>query len=548
MTKKILHAQLSVCCTCILPDIYESLKCSENTIYYRPHKLTPQRTIDAKLGKQKDLVTILSPEDTIPEVDFTVLEGTICYQDEEDCKKVLAEIKNRSKEVIGIGTCTAGDSKRTGGLITPLCAKALDHFCDFFAYRHRTASEFIELDYALPVCTPDKEGVSKVIESYLSEEEDYLIPIKVKDKIPGSEMLSDILDRDICMGCGTCDSVCPVNAITMSYARPKINDKICLLCGSCFQHCPRSYISLNLLEKDVFGSVSGDELIGTFIEAYSAKTMSDSDHKFAQDGGIVSAIFKYLLDYDLVDGIVAAGLNPDKPWLPQSVLIRKTDEILQTSGTKYSVCNILSAIDHSIHGDRLAMVGTPCQLQGLAKSNLYPFQKGKLNNIKYKIGILCMENFLYPQIEAIIKGLCGVDLEDAMKLDIGKGNFWVYKEVVSDADRSVLTTPLESTAPYEQNSCHICLDYTSELADISVGSVGSPDGWSTVIVRNEQGMDLYNKIVKAGYIESKSIEDVKPGIFLVKKLAKMKKDKNKKTINKKIEQGKKIPYYAVENS
>jgi coenzyme F420 hydrogenase subunit beta len=506
--------------------------------------MTPQRTIDAKLGKYKDLVTVLSPEDAIPEVDFTVLEGTICYQDEEDCRKVLTEIKNKSKEIIGIGTCTAGDGKRTGGLITQLCFKALDHFCDFFTYRHRTASEFIELDYALPVCTPDKEGVSKVIEAYLSKDDDYLIPIKVRDVLPGSEMLPDILDRDFCMGCGTCDSICPVDAITMHYARPKIDDKKCLLCGSCFQHCPRSYISLDLFEKDAFGSVSGDELIGTFIEAYSAQTTRDSDHKFAQDGGIVSAIFKYLLDHDLVDGIVAAGLNPDKPWLPQAILIQKTDEVVQTSGTKYSVCNILSAIDYSEIGDRLAMVGTPCQMQGLAKSNLYPFQKGKLDNIKYKIGILCMENFLYPQIEAIIKGLCGVDLEDALKLDIGKGNFWVYKEAISEADSAVLTTPLESTAPYEQHSCHICLDYTSELADISVGSVGSPDGWSTVIVRNEQGMELYNKVLEAGYIKSKSIGDVKPGMFLVKKLAKMKKDKNRKTIDKKIEHGKKIPYYA----
>ena len=542
--KKILHAQLSVCCTCILPDMYDSLKCQENTVYYRPHLLTPQRTIDAKLGKYKSLITLLSPEDEIPEVDFTVLEGTICYQDEKDCTKVLAEIKNKSKQVIGIGTCTAGDSNRTGGLITPLCTKALDHFCDFFTYRHRTASEFIDLDFALPVCTPDVEGVSRIMEAYLSGDDDYLIPIKVGTSAPGSEMLSDILDRDICMGCGTCDTVCPVNAITMNYARPTIDDKKCLLCGSCFHQCPRSYMSLDLLEKEEFGSVSGDEVLGTFIEAHSAITVSDFDHKHAQDGGIVSAIFKYLLDNDLVDGIVAAGMNSDKPWLPQSVLVRKTDDVVQTSGTKYSVCNILSAVDHSISGDRLAMVGTPCQLQGLTKSNLYPFQKGKLGNIKYKIGILCMENFLYPQVEAIIKGLCGVDLEDAIKLDIGKGSFWVYKEALEEVDHAVSKTPLASTAPYEQNSCHICLDYTAELADISVGSVGSPDGWSTVIVRNKQGLDLYNKVVKAGYVKSKDIKDVKPGMFLVKKLAKMKKDKNRKTIDKKIEKGKKIPYYA----
>jgi len=26
--------------------------------------------------------------------------------------------------------------------------------------------------------------------------------------------------------------------------------------------------------------------------------------------------------------------------------------------------------------------------------------------------------------------------------------------------------------------CHVCLDYVANLADVSSGSVGSPDGWS----------------------------------------------------------------------
>jgi len=43
-----------------------------------------------------------------------------------------------------------------------------------------------------------------------------------------------------------------------------------------------------------------------------------------------------------------------------------------------------------------------------------------------------------------------------------------------------------------RTGCHFCTDFTSELADISVGMVGSPDGYSTVIVRSQKGEGLFH--------------------------------------------------------
>lgn len=70
--------------------------------------------------------------------------------------------------------------------------------------------------------------------------------------------------------------------------------------------------------------------------------------------------------------------------------------------------------------------------------------------------------------------------------------------------------------------CHVCLDYVSSLADISTGSVGSPDGWSTVFIRTKKGNEVWSKAVAAGMFETKPIEDVKPGLELLTKLAKEK--------------------------
>ncbi len=86
------------------------------------------------------------------------------------------------------------------------------------------------------------------------------------------------------------------------------------------------------------------------------------------------------------------------------------------------------------------------------------------------------------------------------------------------------------THKYEQPGCHVCLDDVSNLADISTGSVGSPDGWSTVFIRTKVGNDIWSKAVDAGLFETKPIEEVKPGLELVTKLAKEKIDKNRKTV------------------
>ena len=56
-----------------------------------------------------------------------------------------------------------------------------------------------------------------------------------------------------------------------------------------------------------------------------------------------------------------------------------------------------------------------------------------------------------------------------------------------------------------------------------MGNVGSPNGWSTVIVRTDVGEEALGAAEKAGLIEMKPIDDGKRGLGLVKKLATMKR-------------------------
>ncbi len=48
-----------------------------------------------------------------------------------------------------------------------------------------------------------------------------------------------VIDKDTCIGCGTCEAECPVGAITVDTdGKYVINADECLGCGACAGACP----------------------------------------------------------------------------------------------------------------------------------------------------------------------------------------------------------------------------------------------------------------------------------------------------------------------
>jgi len=45
------------------------------------------------------------------------------------------------------------------------------------------------------------------------------------------------VDAEICLHCGACVGLCPVNAITLHDTHIEINDD-CIECGQCVKGCP----------------------------------------------------------------------------------------------------------------------------------------------------------------------------------------------------------------------------------------------------------------------------------------------------------------------
>jgi ferredoxin len=57
-------------------------------------------------------------------------------------------------------------------------------------------------------------------------------------------MAKATVDADNCVGCGACESTCPVSAISIGDGKATIDQEACLECGACESACPVSAISL----------------------------------------------------------------------------------------------------------------------------------------------------------------------------------------------------------------------------------------------------------------------------------------------------------------
>jgi coenzyme F420 hydrogenase subunit beta len=287
--------------------------------------------------------------------------------------------------------------------------------------------------------------------------------------------------------------------------------------------------------------------LGNYKTCVSARSTDKELLKYAQDGGIVSQLFAFALDEGIIDGaIVAANKEfaakyPSKvmadnsnfdmiePWRSIPAIVNTKAELLAAAGTKYNISPNMAMIKEATRSfglDKIGIVGTPCQMQAVRKGQLYPVGLRDVGDkIALAVGIFCMENFPYQSIIQLVEDHAAMKLESVKKMEIGKGKFWVYGK-----RGQVVQLPLKITHKYEQPGCKVCLDYVANLADISTGSVGSPDGWSTVMVRSKIGDSVWAKAMAAGVFETQPIEKVKPGLELVSKLANEKITKNKATL------------------
>ena len=329
-------------------------------------------------------------------------------------------------------------------------------------------------------------------------------------------LLVEVIKAEGCVACGSCVSVCSVEAISFIDGLPKLTGK-CTACGECYNACPRGEHDFGKLEAGALGrNRSVDEAAhGILLGAYAVRTLQPEVKEHAQDGGAVTSILLSCLDEGA--SAIVAGLDKEKVWSPVPVLARDNHIVIECAGTKYTSAPMLLALKQAEKEGlkKLAFVSTPCQIHALRMR-----QKNTTKTDSLALGLFCMETFNYNELMAYLKEQ-GVDSAKVKKFEIKSGKFIAHRE-----GEPPFEAKIRKLKELSRNCCRVCLDYTSELADLSIGNVGSPDGYSTVLVRTQKGEASLRTAEERGLIEVKSLKDYQPGMSLVDRLSDMKKKEN----------------------
>ncbi|MEE8443191.1 MAG: Coenzyme F420 hydrogenase/dehydrogenase, beta subunit C-terminal domain [Dehalococcoidia bacterium] len=324
------------------------------------------------------------------------------------------------------------------------------------------------------------------------------------NKIWFHKTASAVIEAGRCVRCGSCVAACPSNSISVAEDGLPTLTRMCTGCSACWDFCPLAGLRAERLWKLFENSHAKTDGLGVVQASFSARAKVPATR--AQDGGVVTTLLEELLTANEIDGVLVTKRRDTQRG--QTIVARTVQEIRESAGSIYDqtlplALNDLREIEE---GTRLAMVGTPCQITSLRALQRYGWhdRKEATNAVKLTIGLFCNRSFNGLQLTLQL-AKAGVDPRRMEKVNVSEGVLSVY-----DADRRILLErPVREFHGAALRGCDECADFSGRLADIAVGSVGSPDGWSTVLVRTEAGRKAWD-IAQNGLIkeDSANVEEV----------------------------------------
>jgi coenzyme F420 hydrogenase subunit beta len=330
-----------------------------------------------------------------------------------------------------------------------------------------------------------------------------------------------VIDADRCVQCGVCVAACPTDSIGIGEDDlPKLV-KMCTGCSLCWDFCPRGGLRHEATWKlgsahqngtngsngsgsngsGSNGFITGNrearsvEGIGHVHESYTAKV--DPTIEGAQDGGVVSALLISLLEAGEIDGALVARESGDEPWKGEAFLARTPEEVRESAGSFYNQTLALAHVDFEGYelppNPRVAVVGTPCEIEGIKAMQARPWTWGssRVEAITITIALLCTKSFNYEKLMLEeVRDKRGVDLAEVGRVDVIRG-----KLIVQDkGGETIFEEPIRDFHGAALKGCDECADFMGHAADISVGSVGSADGYSSVLIRSEEGLAAFSYV------------------------------------------------------
>ena len=299
----------------------------------------------------------------------------------------------------------------------------------------------------------------------------------------------------MCHHCGGCVTFCTAinyGALELGEdGKPRYKDiEKCIECGLCYSICPE----IGELDEETKRQVAWSAPIGRILETTVARAANPKVRAVATDGGVVTSLLLHLFDLGRIDGaIVTRQVGPfqRQPWLATS-----REEILDAAGFHFDTSagmnlfsEVYSTYSPSIveledvarrHLNRVAFVGTPCQINSLRRMEVLESCRPGPSSSTWAFSAPAISTSALNKSRRL-EEIGHFKWEEVRKVNV-KEELMIHLH-----SGEIRLIPLDKLDFMKRYACRYCDDYAAEFADLSFGGIGAPEGWTTVMARSPLG-------------------------------------------------------------
>ena len=328
-----------------------------------------------------------------------------------------------------------------------------------------------------------------------------------------------IVPADMCIGCGICVPICPVNVLEMQSNKygeliPVEVREGCLPCPICLQACPfhNQEDNEDSLARAAFGQQSGMQYhpeTGYYFKTYVAHVKDQAYRLNRSSGGIAAWLQEAYLAEGLADFVITVVPNNDPEKKFRFAIFDSLEQVKQAAKSAYYPVDMSEVIAEVLRTPgSYVITGLPCFIKGLKLAMRHNITLRK--RIKTTIGLVC------GQQKSKFFGEYLVGLQEGNQSQINKIDFrfknpekkanefgLMYEtqaesgqnkqHIIDDPETFILMWQSDA---FKINACNYCDDIFAELADVVVMDAWFPPyqqdwkGHSFILFRKEEPLHL----------------------------------------------------------
>ncbi len=344
-----------------------------------------------------------------------------------------------------------------------------------------------------------------------------------------SSVITEIVEHDLCIGCGICAALCPKGYLQMQWSRngeyvPVETTACTKNCGICLDICPFADHSDNedSIGKDLYGSVKGvmhRPETGYYLSAYVGYA-DEALRSSGASGGMATWLLERSLKDGIVDRVVCVTPARDHDKLFSFTIFDSPEAVRQGAGSAYYPVEMSEVIGHILDTPgKYAIIGLPCFIKAI---RLAQARNKKLDErVVITLGLVCgqLKNKFYTDYIAALAGIRGrvksvhyrgkspdhpaSNYHYTFKDDQGEEGKIFWGDGISEAWIDRWFTP---------GACNYCDDVFAECADVTCMDAWLPEyskdsrGTSILLIRSP----VVAKMVDDGIREKKILLDPIP--------------------------------------